>query len=65
MLSVGRLVGQSVRKEEKSVFPVTGRVVMRKKGGRMKEAKGSINIGKCQDTKRCPIYTTIIERLLI
>jgi hypothetical protein len=33
---------------------------MRKEEVRKKEAKGSINIGKCQDTKHCPIYTTII-----
>jgi len=54
-LSVGRSVGrnqsveQSVRKKEKSVFPVTGRVViyMYVIEGRRKEAEGSINIGKC------------------
>ena len=28
--------------------------------GRRKEAEGSINIGKCQDSRRRPIYTTIV-----
>jgi len=32
--------------------------------GRRKEAKGSINIGKCQDSRRRPIYTTIILRFI-
>jgi len=47
--SVGRnkLVEQSVRKKEKSVFLVTGRVVIYIIEGRRKEAEGSINIGKC------------------
>ena len=66
--SVGRSVGQSVsqlvRKKEKSVFPVTGRVVICIYicilEGRRKEAEGSINIGKCQDSRRRPIYTTTI-----
>jgi len=28
--------------------------------GRRKEAEGSINIGKCQDSRRRPIYTTTV-----
>ena len=47
--SVGRLVGynQLVGRKEKSVFPVTSRVVIYIKEGRKKEAEGFINIGKC------------------
>jgi len=75
-LSVGRSVGQSVsqsvsynqseRKKEKSVFPVTGKVVIYIYiiEGRRKEAEGSINIGKCQDSRRRPIYTTTLLLLL-
>ena len=67
--SVGRSVGrsvvsrnqsvgkQSVRRKERMYF---GRSVKRKDGGRRKEAKGSINTGKCQDTRRCLIYTITI-----
>ena len=66
--SVGRSVSQlvsynqSVRKKEKSVFPVTGRVIicMYIIKGRRKEAEGSINIGKCQDSRRRPIYPTTL-----
>ena len=52
---------QSVRKKEKSVFPVTSRVIIYIYiiEGRRKEAEGSINIGKCQDSRRRPIYPTI------
>ena len=66
--SVGRSVGrnqsveQSVRKKEKSVFPVTGKVVICMIDGRRKEAEGFINIRKCQDSRRRPIYTTTLER---
>jgi len=66
-LSVGQSVScnqlvekQLVRKKEKSVFPVTGKVVIYIIEGRRKEAEGSINIGKCQDSRRRPIYTTTI-----
>src|SRR6266699_5738876 len=48
---VGRnqLVGkQSVRKEEKNVFCQLVRLVMMR---RRREAKGSINTGRCQDTR--------------
>ena len=66
--SVSRLVGwlvswlvkssqnQLLRKEEKSVFY---KFITCKDKRRRKKAKGSINIGKCQDTKYCLIYTTI------
>jgi len=69
-LSVGQSVGrnqsvkQSVRKKEKSVFPVTGKVVISMYEERRKEAEGSINIGKCQDSRRRPIYTTTIVRVI-
>jgi len=32
---------------------------------RRKEAESSINIGKCQDSRRRPIYTTIVVTFLI
>ena len=48
--SVGRSVSQLVRKKEKSVFPVTGRVVISMYiiEGRRKKAEGSINIGNAK-----------------
>jgi len=50
--SVGRnqSVEQSVRKKEKSVFPVTGRVVISMYiiEGRRKKAEGFINIGNAK-----------------
>ena len=57
--SVGRSVGrsvsrnqsvgkQSVRKEEKNVFRQLVKLVMMR---RKREAKGSINTGRCQDTR--------------
>ena len=64
-LSVGRSVGRSVsqsvvisqQEREKRVY--FGRLLMRKmRGERRKEAEGSINIEKCQDTRRRPINTT-------
>jgi len=33
--------------------------------GRRKEAEGSINIGKCQDSRRRPIYTTTLVFLFV
>jgi len=33
--------------------------------GRRKEAEGSINIGKCQNSRRRPIYTTTVVRLVM
>ena len=56
---VSQSVSQSVSREgKKRVY--SGKVVKRKDEGRRKEAEGSINIGKCQDTRRRPIYTTTI-----
>ena len=43
--SVGK---QSVRKEEKNVFRQLVKLVMMR---RKREAKGSINTGRCQDTR--------------
>jgi len=47
-----------------SVFSVTGRFVIYIYviEGRRKEAEGSINIGKCQDSRRRPIYTTTVVK---
>jgi len=58
-VSHNQSVEQSVRREEKNVFPVTSRFVMRRRG-----AEGSIYTRKglqCQDTRQRPIYTTTVE----
>ena len=62
--SVGRSVSQSVSHNQsvrKGKRVYSGRCVMRKIKGRRKEPEGFINTGKCQGTRRRPIYTTTVE----